>query len=379
MVIWEDSRRPPAHNDDRPYLFFADKPDTVDTFSVNLQVNFNSGITNFRPRIDIDPNGIMVVAWHSDLVANDTFGLLLCAYSDSLGAFGYAQSLFATYTGSSAANFGNAFYAPGLAVREIDGVTNFFVVWNDFSEDNIGNIYSVRGWVVESWADLDVDNDSLDVVNDTMNLRTQPAGPVYSPYAKGRFVLANTDDSYNPDPEDGPSRSRIDSISGSAVLYGPGGSIDSVFVLGLPSSMAVGQTQVCTVAVVIPIDMARGTYTGSVWIFGRDSLGALVQEHFTLTVQGPNPRHSLDSLRIAPIPFKPNSDPAHDAIHFQGITADATVRVYDLAGSLVFGPETDADGDGHIAWEAEVASGIYIYLVTTPDGAMKKGKLSVIR
>jgi hypothetical protein len=80
-----------------------------------------------------------------------------------------------------------------------------------------------------------------------------------------------------------------------------------------------------------------------------------------------------------PIPFKPHSDPGHDAIHFQGLTDNATVKVYDLSGTLVFGPETDNDGDGHLVWDAEVASGIYIYLVTTTDGEAKKGKLSIIR
>ncbi|OGC42668.1 hypothetical protein A2Y85_06235 [candidate division WOR-3 bacterium RBG_13_43_14] len=155
--------------------------------------------------------------------------------------------------------------------------------------------------------------------------------------------------------------------------------IDSIFVLGLPQSMIVGQIAVCTLAVVIPVNMTEGFYSGSVTIEGVDSLGALVQEMFRVVIYGPQPRGSLDSLRIAPIPFKPNSEPSHDAIHFQGLTNDATIRIYDLAGTLVFGPETDSDGDGHIAWDAEVASGIYIYLVTASDGEMKKGRLSVIR
>jgi hypothetical protein len=36
-------------------------------------------------------------------------------------------------------------------------------------------------------------------------------------------------------------------------------------------------------------------------------------------------------------------------------------------------------GDGHLAWDAKVASGIYVYLVVAQDGASKVGKLSVIR
>ena len=60
--------------------------------------------------------------------------------------------------------------------------------------------------LVTKLGDLDIDGDSLDVVCDTIDLHTQPAGPAYSPYAKAEFMLVNTSDSYNPDTADGPSR-----------------------------------------------------------------------------------------------------------------------------------------------------------------------------
>lgn len=382
LISWEDSRR--AGGNANPDIWFSRIHRDSLSFMPNQRVNWWGADTsirydNFKSVIMMDPEGIMVAAWHDDPDTN-IYGIHIAAYSDTIGRFSNSQSLINTFTGTSGASFGNDFYPPSLFVTLIDTVTNFFLVWQDYYEDSLGgNIYSVRGWVVESMADLDVDNDSLDVVNDTMNLRTQPAGPAYSPYAKGAFILTNTDDLYNPDPEDGPSSSPVDSFGYSGVLSGPGGNIDSIFVLGLPSSMGVGQVSVCTLAVVIPVNMTEGTYTGLVTIEGHDSLGALVQESFAVTIQGPRPRGSLDSLRVVPIPFKPHSEPGHDAIHFQGLTDNATVRVYDLSGALVFGPETDNDGDGHLAWDAEVASGIYIYLVTTTDGELKKGKLSVIR
>lgn len=382
LISWEDSRR--AGGNANPDIWFSRIPRDSLSFTPNQRVNWWGPDTsvrcdNFRSAIMMDPEGIMVAAWHDNPDTN-IYGIHIAAYSDSIGRFSNSQSLISTFTGTSGASFGNDFYPPSLFVTLIDTITNFFLVWQDYYEDSLGgNIYSVRGWVVESMADLDVDNDSLDVVNDTMNLRIQPAGPAYSPYAKGTFILTNTDDLYNPDPEDGPSSSRVDSFSYSGVLSGPGGNIDSIFVLGLPSSMSIGQVLVCTLAVVIPVNMIEGIYTGLVTIEGRDSLGGLVQESFAVTVQGPRPRGSLDSLRVVPIPFKPHSNPAHDAIHFQGLTDNATVKVYDLSGTLVFGPETDNDGDGHLAWDAEVASGIYIYLVTTTDGEAKKGRLSIIR
>jgi len=382
LISWEDSRR--AGGNATPDIWFSRIYRDSSSFTPNLRVNWWGPDTsllydNFKPVIMMDPQDIMVAAWH-DNPDTSIYGIHIAAYSDTIGSFSNSQSLLSTFTGTSGASFGNNFYPPSLYVTLIDSVTNFFLVWQDFTEDTLGgNIYSVRGWVVEAMADLDVDNDSLDVVNDTINLLTQPAGPAYSPYAKGVFILANTDELYNPDSEDGPSSSPVDSFTYYGTLNGPGGTIDSIFILGLPGSMSVGEVSVCTLAVVFPLNMTDGTYTGFVMIEGRDSLGGLVQESFAVSIEGPRPRGNLDSLRIVPIPFKPHSEPGHDAIHFQGLTADATVRIYDLSGTLVFGPETDNDGDGHLAWDAEVASGVYIYLVTTPDGEVKKGRLSVIR
>lgn len=382
LISWEDSRR--AGGNANPDIWMSKMYRDSTVFSINERANWWAADTttrydNFRPVIRMDPQGILVAAWHCDPERDGSYSIHMATYNDSLYQFSSSQMLYDTYTGTSGANFGNAFYSPSLFVTEIDTITNFFLVWQDFYEDSVGgNIYSIRGWVVASLADLDVDNDSLDVQNDTMSLRTQPAGPAYSPYARGAFILANTDDTYNPDPEDGPSTSRIDSLDFFGSVYGPTGIADTVFVLGLPSSMAVGQTIVCTLAIVIPEDAPEGTHSGFVTIEGVDSIGTPVMETFNVVVYGPIPRGSLDSLRVVPIPFKPHANLGHDRIHFQGITQNTTVRVYDLSGMLVWS-ETETDGDGHIAWDADVASGIYMYLVTTSDGEAKKGKLSIIR
>ena len=225
--------------------------------------------------------------------------------------------------------------------------------------------------------DLDIDGDSLDVAHDTMNLHTQPAGPVYSPYAKARFVIVNASSSYNPDTVDGPSQSTLREVEVKAKVVAQNGAIDSVYVLNLPESLAVEQAVECTLALVIPVGEPLGGQAGWVTISAYDMLGFQVQDSFFLTVHGPQPRQNLDSLRVAPIPFKPNQNPEHDAIHFQGLTAGARVIVYDASGQSVWS-ETEA-GDGHLAWKAEVASGIYVYLVVAKDGESKVGKLSVIR
>jgi hypothetical protein len=232
--------------------------------------------------------------------------------------------------------------------------------------------------------DLDVDPDSLSLVHDTMNLHAQPAGPVYSPYAKAEFMLVNTSSVYNPDESDGPSRSTLREVEVKVEVKvkveveGQDGDMDSVYVLNLPESLAVGQAVECTLALVLPVGTPTSGYAGVVTISALDTAGYEVQDSFCLTVRGPQPRENLDSLRVAPIPFKPNQNPEHDAIHFQGLTAGARVTVYDASGQTVW--TATESGDGHLVWDAKVASGIYVYLVVSADGKSSKvGKLSVIR
>jgi len=219
--------------------------------------------------------------------------------------------------------------------------------------------------------DLDVDNESLDVARDTVNLHMQPAGPAFSPYAKARFMLLNTYKFYNPDVEDGPSHSPVYITGYSAYLCSAQDTLDSISVFNLPESLSRGQAVECTLALVLPVGTQPVSYTGLVTIDGYDTLGYQVRDSFIVVVHGPTWRQNLDSLRVAPIPFKPNQNPEHDAIHFQGL-------VYDASGQSVW--SATENGDGHIAWKAEVASGIYVYLVVARDGqSHAKGKLSVIR
>ena len=231
--------------------------------------------------------------------------------------------------------------------------------------------------LVRKLGDLDVDDDSLSVLRDTVDLHAQPAGPVYSPYAKARFMLVNTSQSYNPDTADGPSESPLRELEVEAKVEAQNGAIDSIFVLNLPESLAVGEAVECTLALVVPVGTPLDGYTGWVTISATDTLGFEVRDSFAVAVRGPQPRQGLDSLRVAPIPFKPNHGLGHDAIHFQGLSKGARVIVYDASGQEVW--RATEHGGGHLAWKAEVASGIYVYLVVAEDGKSKFGKLSVIR
>jgi hypothetical protein len=256
---------------------------------------------------------------------------------------------------------------PGLPEGDYSGP---IVIRSDSLQPQIAETVYV---LVRKLGDLDVAGDSLGVVNDTMNLHAQPAGPVYSPYAKAPFLLVNTGSAYNPDAEDGPSRSTLREVEVEVKVEA-----ESVYVLNLPESLAVGQAVECTLALVLPVGTPTSGYTGVVTISAVDTAGYEVQDSFFLVVHGPQPRQNLDSLRVAPIPFKPNQNPEHDAIHFQGLSAGARATVYDASGQTVW--TATEHGDGHLEWDAKVASGIYVYLVVSADGSSSKvGKLSVIR
>ncbi len=292
LISWEDSRR--ASGNGNPDVWFARIPRDSLSASANARMNWwapDSGAKydNFKPVIRMGPQGVMVAAWHDNPENAGSYGIHMAAYSDSARRFSTSQSLIQTFTGTNSGSFGNNFYSPSLFVQAKvdssgDTITHFFLVWQDFSEDSVGgNIYSVHGRVVRILGDLDVDNDSLGVVADTMRLRSWV--PSYAPYtykgyALGELVLANTSTSYNPDTVDGPSLSRIDSLTVRGMLSGPLGTLDSIMSPNLPASLAQGQVVVCTLAVLVPEEMLDGEYAGPITLAGRDSGGALIEETF---------------------------------------------------------------------------------------------------
>lgn len=93
---------------------------------------------------------------------------------------------------------------------------------------------------------------------------------------------------------------------------------------------------------------------------------------------------TLDGAHAFPNPFKPNSGLNHTNVTFTGLTTGAKVRIFTPAGEPVF--DGDAPGTtGTLTWNAvndegqEVASGVYLYLITDTEGNKKEGKLAVIR
>ena len=96
---------------------------------------------------------------------------------------------------------------------------------------------------------------------------------------------------------------------------------------------------------------------------------------------------SLINVRVYPNPFKPYDGKADTGdygtgIIFDNLTEDCTLKIFNLAGELV----RELNGTGKVQWDAknssgkEVASGVYIYLITDKAGNKPaKGKFTIIR
>lgn len=92
------------------------------------------------------------------------------------------------------------------------------------------------------------------------------------------------------------------------------------------------------------------------------------------------------AARAMPNPFRPGHGGPQDAagITFRPVTAGSVARVYTPAGSLVIELK-DSDNDGIIFWDAKtpdgtnVVSGVYVYVIAPPSGAVSRGKVVIIR
>lgn len=90
---------------------------------------------------------------------------------------------------------------------------------------------------------------------------------------------------------------------------------------------------------------------------------------------------NLDFARTIPTLFKPE----HSRIVFAGLTVSAQIRVHSLSGRLVAVLEK-FDATDRLAWGPVVssagkplASGTYLYTITAPGVAVKRGKFMVFK
>ena len=120
-------------------------------------------------------------------------------------------------------------------------------------------------------------------------------------------------------------------------------------------------------------DIAIDEFSGVVYIATNKGL---VSYNGTATA----PRENLDNVYAYPNPVRPGFN---GNVTIDGLTANATVKITDIEGNLVF--EETSEG-GSILWdtkafgEYKVASGVYLVLISTEDALETKvAKIMVVR
>ena len=94
----------------------------------------------------------------------------------------------------------------------------------------------------------------------------------------------------------------------------------------------------------------------------------------------------LTHIRAYPNPFKPGSggDYDSDKINFDGLTQDAHIAVYTLAGEKVVDLNKNDESD-LLEWDARnsngepVAGGVYVYKITNSKGEKRSGRVAIVR
>lgn len=103
--------------------------------------------------------------------------------------------------------------------------------------------------------------------------------------------------------------------------------------------------------------------------------------HFSLFALFGAPASDLAGIKVYPNPFKPSK--GHTYVKFDNLTENTRIRIFTLAGDFVFEKEDIDFGD--FIWTAvnqsgkEVASGVYICMITNDLGEKKILKIAVIR
>lgn len=118
------------------------------------------------------------------------------------------------------------------------------------------------------------------------------------------------------------------------------------------------------------IDSLSNTVTAPVW-------------HFSVyALRGIPFGKDLSKVYVYPNPFKPA---IHNKITFVEVTDTATIRIFTIVGELVKTIEVTPADSGRPTWDGKneagekVASGIYIYLITTQEGYKISGKIGIIK
>lgn len=183
----------------------------------------------------------------------------------------------------------------------------------------------------------------------------------------------------------GPATRLVLSLAGVALLTGSlvyaGMLISSQYKLSIPV-MINGTT-----------DTVSSNYKIRTGVLGRAMTGSAQSSNYILTggivdqaAPPPLPVSACDPY-VYPNPFEPNTPGRFQAgkLTFKRLPAEATIRIFAITGKqLAVLHKTDAAVDSY-EWDAansdgrKLASGVYVFLVTSRYGCKAKGKFSVIR
>jgi hypothetical protein len=230
---------------------------------------------------------------------------------------------------------------------------------------------------VGAFADLDVDNDSLDLKGNLMDFGRVAAG---SPAQVRSFQLLNTNWVKNPDP-DGPSLDTLlTDVHPVTVTLSSSSNARLDVVVNVPPSLRQGYTEAGTVTLLVPGSQPLGVYWGTIVIqgTGRDTFDR-ASDSFSVRVEV-RPIQELTQFAVAPNPFIPKQ--GHTTVCFYGLPSDAVIRIYDLSGLLVKELPKDP-GESFVVWDPlhnpKVASGVYFFCVFSGKKTIHRGKLAVIK
>ncbi|WP_413853290.1 glycosyl hydrolase [Candidatus Ruminimicrobium bovinum] len=92
-------------------------------------------------------------------------------------------------------------------------------------------------------------------------------------------------------------------------------------------------------------------------------------------------------LLVFPVPYKPGSNTMYDSgdgITFLGLKEGSNIKIFNVSGELVYEKSIE-NNEKKFIWNAKnnsgnkIASGVYIYYITSADGTKHKGKLAIER
>lgn len=97
--------------------------------------------------------------------------------------------------------------------------------------------------------------------------------------------------------------------------------------------------------------------------------------------------NDLREVYVYPSPFKPNSPGRFqaDKLTFKRLPAEAVIRIFTIAGKQIAELHKTNGGVDYYEWSPvnddgqRLASGVYVYLITSPDKSKVKGKFAIIR